>query len=260
LAIELEHTLGEEHSMDRMIYTAMTGAHQVLEQQATVSNNLANASTTGFRAQIDSFRAVPVSGTAQATRTQVQDATVAADFTPGPVQQTGRDLDLAIQGAGWFSVQGANGKEAYTRSGALKVSSNGILQTQNGLTVLGEGGPLTVPPDSSLLVGKDGTLSTRVPGSASAEIAVLGRLKLVNPPVQDLVRGDDGLFRQTNGRTADADPLVSVIGGALEGSNVNVIDAMVRMISLGRQFDMHMNLLKNAENNAGKASQILALN
>jgi flagellar basal-body rod protein FlgF len=246
--------------MDRLIYTAMTGARQVLEQQTTVSNNLANASTTGFRAQVDAFRAAPVSGPALATRTQVQDATVAADFTPGPVQQTGRDLDLALQGKGWFTVQGADGKEAYTRSGALKVSANGILQTQNGLTVLGDGGPLTVPPDARLLVGKDGTLSSLQPGSAPAEITVLGRLKLVNPPDKDLARGDDGLFRQRNGQSANADPEVVVLGGALEGSNVNVVEAMVRMIGLGRQFDLNMNLLKNAETNAGKASQILSLN
>ena len=246
--------------MDRLIYTAMTGAHQVMEQQATVANNLANASTTGFRAQVDTFRAVPVTGAALATRTQVQDASVAADFTPGPIQQTGRDLDLALQGAGWFTVQAADGKEAYTRSGALKVNANGILQTEKGLTVLGESGPLTVPPDTSLLVGKDGTLSTVTPGSSPAEIAVLGRLKLVNPPAKDLQRGDDGLFRRRDGKPAVADPSVVVIGGALEGSNVNVVDAMVRMISLWRQFDMHMNLLKNAEGNASKASQILSLN
>ena len=246
--------------MDRLIYTAMTGAHQVMEQQATVANNLANASTTGFRAQVDTFRAVPVTGAALATRTQVQDASVAADFTPGPIQQTGRDLDLALQGAGWFTVQAADGKEAYTRSGALKVNANGILQTEKGLTVLGESGPLTVPPDTSLLVGKDGTLSTVTPGSSPAEIAVLGRLKLVNPPAKDLQRGDGGLFRRRDGKPAVADPSVVVIGGALEGSNVNVVDAMVRMISLGRQFDMHMNLLKNAEGNASKASQILSLN
>lgn len=245
--------------MDRLIYTAMTGARQVLEQQTTVSNNLANASTTGFRAQVDSFRAAPVVGAALATRTQVQDATVAADFTPGAVQQTGRDLDLALQGNGWFTVQGADGKEAYTRAGALKVSANGILQTSTGLSVLGESGPLTVPPDASLLVGKDGTVSALTPGSVPAEVTVLGRLKLVNPPAKDLVRGDDGLFRQGNGKLANADPDVVVLGGALESSNVNVVEAMVRMISLGRQFDLHMNLLKNAETNAGKASQILSL-
>ena len=246
--------------MDRLIYTAMTGARQVLEQQSTVANNLANANTTGFRAQVDSFRAVPVSGAALATRTQVQDATIGADFSAGPLQQTGRDLDLAIQGAGWFTVQGADGQEAYSRAGALKLSANGILQTQNGLTVLGESGPLSVPPDGSLLVGKDGTLSSLRVGSVPVEITVLGRLKLVNPPARELVRGDDGLFRQRSGVPAPADPMVLVQGSALEGSNVNVVEAMVRMISLGRQFDLHMNLLKNAENNASKASQILSLN
>ena len=164
------------------------------------------SSNRGFpKPALPKIPAAPVAGAALATRTQVQDATVAADLTAGPIQQTGRDLDLAIQGAGWFTVQGADGKEAYTRSGALRLSANGILQTEKGLTVLGESGPVTVPPDASLLVGKDGTLSTLTPGSSPAEITVLGRLKLVNPPASDLVRGDDGLFRQGNGRPAVAD-------------------------------------------------------
>ena len=245
--------------MDRLIYTAMTGAQQVVAQQTSVAHNLANVATNGFRAQIDAFRAVPVEGIGLSTRTQVQTDTVAADFSPGAIQQTGRDLDVAIQGPGWIAVQTADGGEAYTRNGALRISENGLLQTPSGQFVLGDGGPITIPSDGRLMVGRDGTLSSLVPGAVPAVPAILGRIKLVNPPGDQLVRGDDGLFRTPDGAAAEADAQVVIIGGALESSNVNVVDAMVRMIGLGRQFDLQMNLIKNADGNASKATQILSL-
>lgn len=245
--------------MDRLIYTAMTGAKHILEQQATNSNNLANAATTGFRAQIDSFRAVPVISDGLPTRAFAVDATVGTDFTPGPLQQTGRDLDVAVQGKGWIAVEMEDGSEAYTRHGSLKLSENGVLQTQAGRSVLGDGGPISVPPDVSIAIGKDGTVSAIATGTKPGVSTILGRIKLVNPPEELLVRGDDGLFRTGDGNPADADANVVVAGGALESSNVNVVDAMVNMISLARQFEMHMNLLKNAESNAAKAGQILSL-
>ncbi|HCE10827.1 MAG TPA: flagellar basal-body rod protein FlgF [Oxalobacteraceae bacterium] len=245
--------------MDRLIYTAMTGAKHILEQQANTAHNLANATTTGFRAQLDSFRAVPVIGGDLPTRAFVVDSTVGTDFTAGALQQTGRDLDVAIQGKGWIAVQLEDGSEGYTRHGSLKLSENGVLQTQNGLNVMGDGGPISIPPDVTLTISKDGTVSTNEVGIKPGATNVVGRIKLVNPPEDSIVRGDDGLFHLKDGTAADADPAVSVLGGALEGSNVNVVDAMVSMISLARQFEMHMNLLKNAESNATKASQLLAL-
>jgi len=246
--------------MDRMIYTAMTGAKHILEQQATVSQNLANASTTGFRAQVDAFRAVPVQGADLPTRAYVVDATVGSNFAPGPIEQTGRALDVAVQGDGWLAVQMPDGSEAYTRDGNLKTSENGVLETQGGLPIAGDGGPISIPPDVKVAIAKDGTISA-VPTSGSvAAVTTIGRLKLVNPPTDNLVRGDDGLFRTRDGSPADADPNVTVASGALEGSNVNVVDAMVDMIGLARQFEMHMSLLKNAESNETKASQILSLN
>lgn len=246
--------------MDRLIYTAMTGAKHILEQQATTAHNLANAATTGFRTQIDSFRAVPVIGEGLPTRAFVVDATVGADFTPGPLQQTGRELDVALSGAGWLAVQLEDGTEAYTRNGSLKLSENGLLQTQAGLNVQGDGGPISVPPDVAISIGKDGTVSAISGGNTPGVTTVLGRLKLVNPPAESMTRGDDGLFRVADGTPVEADAGVSVVGGMLEGSNVNVVDAMVNMISLARQFEIQQSLLKNAENNAAKASQILALN
>lgn len=245
--------------MDRLIYTAMTGAKHIVEQQATVSNNLANATTTGFRAQLDSFRAVPVVGPGLPTRTFVVDATVGSDFRTGPIQQTGRELDVAVQGDGWLAVERPDGSEGYTRHGSLKLNENGVLQTQSGLNVLGDGGPITIPPDVIITIAKDGTISTVPNGSTPVPTTVLGRIKLVNPPHESLVRGDDGLFGVRGGETAEADANVALISGALEGSNVNVVDSMVNMISLARQFEMHMNMLKNAEQNAAKADQFLAL-
>ena len=245
--------------MDRLIYTAMTGAKHILEQQANTSHNLANATTTGFRAQLDSFRAVPVIGADLPTRAFVVDSTVGTDFTQGALQQTGRELDVAVQGKGWIAVQLEDGSEGYTRHGSLKVSENGVLQTQGGLNVMGDGGPISVPPQATVTISKDGTVSTNELGTKPGATNVVGRIKLVNPPEETITRGDDGLFHLKDGNAADADPTVNVVGGALEGSNVNVVDAMVTMISLARQFEMHMNLLKNAESNATKASQLLAL-
>ncbi|AWL06361.1 flagellar basal-body rod protein FlgF [Massilia oculi] len=246
--------------MDRLIYTAASGAKHILEQQATTSNNLANVSTTGFRAQMDVFRAAPVQGPGLPTRAFVVDSTAGNDFSSGALQVTGRDLDVAVKGQGWLAVQMPDGTEAYTRNGSLQMSPNGVLTTASGQTVAGEGGPITIPPDATVTVGGDGTISTISNVDSPAAPAVLGRLKLVNPPEGDLVRGDDGLFRLKDGGNAQPDPNVRVAGGALEGSNVNPVDCMVDMISLARSFDTQMSLLKNAENNAAKATQILALN
>lgn len=245
--------------MDRMIYTAMTGAKHILEQQETNSHNLANATSTGFRAQMDSFRAVPVQSEGLPTRTFVVDATVGADFTPGPIQSTGRELDVAIQGKGWLAVSREDGSEGYTRNGSLSVSENGMLQTASGKPVLGDGGPIGIPPDVAISISKDGTISTVSNNTLPGAVNVLGRLKLVNPPEANLVRGADGLFNTKDGSPAEIDADVNLVGGALEGSNVNVVEAMVNMINLARQFDTQMKLMQTAENNANKASQILSL-
>ncbi|MEO6354299.1 MAG: flagellar basal-body rod protein FlgF [Burkholderiaceae bacterium] len=245
--------------MDRMIYIAMTGAKHILDQQANNTHNLANATTAGFRAQVDAFRAVPVISEGLPTRTFVVDSTVGADFSSGPIQQTGRNLDLALQGKGWIAVEKADGSEAYTRHGSLKLNENGVLQTHSGLNVMGDAGPISIPPDVSVTIAKDGTVSSVPVGGQLSAVTVLGRIKLVNPPEDTLVRGDDGLFVLKDGNPADADASVTIISGALEGSNVNVADAMVNMINLARQFEMQMKLIQNADTNANKASQILNL-
>lgn len=245
--------------MDRLIYTAMSGAKHILEQQATNSHNLANATTTGFRAQLDSFRAVPVISEGLPTRAFVVDATVGTDFSTGSLQNTGRDLDVALQGKGWLVVQAEDGSEKMTRHGSLKVNENGVLQTQNGLSVVGDGGPITIPPEVTIAIAKDGTISAIPMGTKPSAVQVIGRLKLVNPEESNLVRDADGLFKTKDGSTPDADANVTVAGGMLEGSNVNVVESMVTMINLARQFEMQMKLLSHAESNAAKASQIFSL-
>jgi flagellar basal-body rod protein FlgF len=245
--------------MDRLIYTAMTGAKHILEQQATTAHNLANATSNGFKAQVDSFRAVPVIGAGLATRAFVVDATVGADFNPGSIQATNRELDVAIQGKGWLVAQRADGSEGYTRNGSLKVSENGVLETATGLAVMGDGGPISIPPNVAITIAKDGTVSTISTGTSPGASNIIGRLKLVNPPEASLVRAEDGLFITNNGSPAEVDANVNVVSGALESSNVNVVDAMVNMISLARQFETQMKLIQSAENNASKASQLLSM-
>lgn len=245
--------------MDRLIYTAMTGASHTLNQQATVAQNLANATTIGYRSETNAFRAVPLFGDGAPTRVFVVDSTVNANFSPGAIQQTGRELDVAVQGPGWIAVQLANGSEAYTRNGSLQISPNGVLQTRSGLNVQGEGGALSIPPDSNITIASDGTISVVPTGLKPSTVSAVGRIKLVNPPEDQLVRGGDGLFRLSSGAEAPTDAGVSLHSGALEGSNVNVVHEMVTMIALARQFDMQIKMLQNAENNSRQASRIMDL-
>lgn len=246
--------------MDKVIYIAMTGARELLWRQATVANNLANVNTGGFRAEITSLRALPYVGEGANTRAMVVENSIAPDFTPGSITHTGRDLDVAIQGSGWIAVQDAQGREAYTRAGSLQINANGLLQTRNGLNVLGDtGGPLTIPPDEDVLIARDGTIST-VPLTGNRNVVnVVGTMKLVNPAEADLVRGDDGLFRTRNSQPAPSDINVALLGAALENSNVNPAEALVSMIALARQFEMQIKLLQNAEANANSAEKLLAV-
>lgn len=246
--------------MDRLIYTAMTGAKHILEQQATTAHNLANATTTGFKAQVDSFRAVPILGDGMPTRAFVVDATVGTDYRSGALQQTGRDLDIAVRGEGWIAVQRIDGSEGYTRNGDLKINENGQLQTATGLNVMGEGGPISIPPDATITIAKDGTVSTVSRLATPSQTTIIGRIKLANPPTASLKRAEDGVFVTSNGQAAPLDPNVTVASGTLETSNVNVVETMVNMISLARQFEMQMKMLENAQNNAGKAAQLFSMN
>lgn len=246
--------------MDRLIYTAMTGAKHVFMQQAGTANNLANASTVGFKSQEHRFRAVPVQSQAMPTRAFVVDASVSDVFDEGPQLFTGRNLDVSVKGQGWIAVQMPDGTEAYTRAGSFDVDVNGILTTKSGHAVLGDGGPISIPPDTNIEIAPEGTVSVVNATGARNNANAVGRIKLVNPPESDLVRGGDGLFRLKSGEPAPLDERVRLTSGTLEGSNVNVTDAMVNLISLARQFEMQVKLLQTADTNAQRADQLLSLN
>src|SRR6185369_7599807 len=246
--------------MDKLVYTAMTGAKADMVRQDVLTHNLANVSTPGFRAQTVAFRFVPVqSADTPDTRVMSLESTPGVDMTAGPIQRTGNPLDIAVNGPGWITVQ-AEGGEAYTRNGSLTVSPEGVLQTQTGRPVMSDGGPITVPPNSSISIASDGTVSATPSGNSVKSVVSLGRIKLVNPPEGSLDRGDDGLFRMKTGGSADVDPKVVVAPESIEGSNVNPVEALVGMIALARQFEAHMKLIQNAKSNAAKGSQLLNTN
>ena len=239
--------------MDRLIYLAMSGAKASLQRQDTLANNLANASTTGFRAELQAFRAVPVRGDGASTRVYALESTVGYDAQPGPLQTTGRSLDVAMKGKGWLTVQALDGTEAYTRAGAMEVSSEGTLVTPAGLPVLGDGGPITLPANAEVEIAADGTISARV-GNGKPQQA--GRLKLVTPDAP-MLRGTDGLFRGADGDLS-ADPAARLQSGAIEGSNVSPVETMVAMISAARQFEQQMKMLQSAEQKEQAATKLLA--
>lgn len=244
--------------MDKLIYTAMSGASQALDQQASIANNLANASTTGFRAQLSSYRSVPLetatSGNAT-TRTFALTSNPGTDFTPGPIDRTGNPLDIAVQGDGWIAVQTPNGEEAYTRAGNLHVDQSGQLVNGQGQQVLGKGGPIAIPPGAKLEIANDGTISSFTNGGNAP--TVVDTIKLVKPTNVALKRGDDGFFRTADGSALNADATVQIAPGSLEGSNVNTVQAMVAMIDNARSFQMHMKMLDMASTNEQSANQLL---
>lgn len=243
--------------MDRMIYVGMTGAKQSMEQQAAIANNIANVSKPGFRAQINHFRAVPVVGEEMQTRAGVISATGGADMRTGPLMQTGRPLDVAIMGEGWLAVQLPEGGEAYTRVGNLQVGPEGQLTTMDSRPLMGDGGPVVVPPGVQVAVGADGSITAGADDGNG--MTTVGRLKLVNPDIRDMERRDDGLFHMADGNAlSQAVAGVQLVSGALEGSNVNAVEAMVSMISNARRYEMQMKTLQTAEANAQQADKLLA--
>lgn len=245
--------------MDRFLYVAMTGAKETLRSQAANNHNLANVSTTGFRADLAAMQAQAVTGSGFASRVFATASTTGWDQTSGAMQATGRDLDVAIQGGGWIAVQGKDGQEAYTRAGDLRVDPSGLLLTGAGHPVLGDGGPVTVPAHSAVAVAADGTVSIVPVGQGPETMATVGRIKLVNPAVETVIRGEDGLFRTSDGAPAAADANVRVASGVLEGSNVNAADAMVNMIELSRRFDLQVKAMRAAEENGQASAQLLRL-
>jgi flagellar basal-body rod protein FlgF len=245
--------------MDKALYIAMTGGKHIARAQAIHANNMANANTTGFRADFEQARAMGVyHGDGLPTRAYALTENPGTDFAYGSLTETGNDLDIAMDGPGWIAVRGENGQEGYTRAGALQVNSLGQLITADGRQVLGEGGPVTLPPLEKVQIGQDGTITVRELGQTPSALGQLGRIKLVNPDIAQLQKGADGLMYMRPGEKAPVpDESLRVHSGFLESSNVNIVDEFTSVMTLARQFDMNMKLMRTAEDNSAAATRLL---
>ena len=245
--------------MDKSLYIAMSGAKQTLLAQTANANNLANTQTTGFKSDLEQFRSMPVLGPGFPTRVYAMTERPGTDLSPGAMQKTDRELDVAIEGDGWLAVQGADGKEAYTRAGDLRITPEGLLQTGAGLQVMGQDGAISIPPSRKLEIGKDGTISVIPLGSNATNLAVIDRIKLVKPTTENLEKLNDGLMHVKDGKPLAASADVSLVQGALEGSNVNAISAMVDMIELSKNFELQTKVMKDADDNSRASAKLMQM-
>jgi len=245
--------------MDRMLYIAMSGASETMTAQAVKTNNLANVSTTGFKADLAQARSMPVFGPGLPSRAYAMTERPGTDFNAGSLVTTGRELDVAVQGDGWLAVIGPDGEEGYTRAGDLHISPNGLLTTGNGNLVVGDGGPIGIPPAEKVEIGADGTVSIRPVGQGANALVQIGRLKLVNPEPGQLEKGESGLFRLKEGGEAPADANVRVVSGMIEGSNVNPVAELVDMINLARRFETQVKMMETAKENESATAQMLRM-
>ncbi len=246
--------------MDRMLYLAMSGANHSMKAQAVNANNLANVNTTSFRADLAAFQSVPVEGAGHDSRVYSVASDNGVDLSQGSVVTTGRELDVAINGDGWFAIQTADSSEGFTRAGNLRVTSFGQLETDRGQPVLGNSGlPIIIPPSEKLEIAPDGTVSARPVGQTASTLVVIDRIKMVNPDPATMQKGNDGVMRLNDGTTSVADAAVTLSSGMLEGSNVNAVDSMVNMIALARQFEMGVKMMKTAEDNDRASAQLLQM-
>ncbi len=245
--------------MDRSLYIAMSGAKQTLLAQTANANNLANAQTTGFKSDYEQFRSMPVFGPGFPSRVYAMTERPSSDFNMGPIQTTSNELDVAVKGEGWFAVEGKDGKEAYSRSGDLRITPEGRLETGNGRAIIGDQGPIIIPPAEKIDIGTDGTISIIPLGENEANLAVIDRIKLVIPELTNLEKLNDGLMYTKDGTEVVASANISLIPGALEGSNVNGISAMVNMIELARNFELQTKVMKNANDNSAVSAKLMQM-
>lgn len=243
--------------MDKSLYISMTGAVENLRAQTARANNLANASTTGFKADYNQYRSMSVFGDVHPSRAYAMSERPASDLTQGYIMTTNNDLDVAIQGDGWFAVQTPDGGEAYTRSGEFRRDLDGLLVTSDGLPVMGDGGPIQLPEFETIVIGSDGSISIKGVGENPLGVALVDRLKLVNPDKAALEKREDGLFHLRDGGEADADAGVSVLHGALEGSNVNPVSELTAVIAASRLFEMNVKMMENAKTNDEVSARIM---
>jgi len=245
--------------MDKSLYLAMTGASNTLVSQAAVTNNLAHLEIPAFKADLEQFRSMPVYGDGHPSRAYAMSERPGIDYSSGTIYNTGNPLDVAINGDGWLAVQALDGTEAYTRRGDLRINTSGLLENGDGLLILGNGGPVAVPPAEEILVGNDGTITIRPLGQDESSLAVLDRLKLVNPALETMDKSADGLFRLRDGTVANFDASVSVAPESLETSNVNIVSAMARMIETARLFELNVKAMAAAKENDEVGTRILSL-
>jgi flagellar basal-body rod protein FlgF len=245
--------------MDKALYVGMTGAMQTLRAQAANSNNLANASTVGFRAELTNTEAQAIAGNGLPSRVNAVLEGQGWDSSEGSLMTTGNPLDVAVRGDAWLAVQAPDGTEAYTRAGDLRMTPQGQLLNGAGHALVSDSGPISIPPSSSVSIGADGTISVVPQGQGPATLAQVGRLKVMNIAPNDLQRGVDGLMRLKPEGIATPAAGSVLVSGALETSNVNPAEAMVTMISLARQFEMQSKVMRTVEENAQAASSILRM-
>lgn len=246
--------------MDKVLYLAMSGARETMRSQQAHANNLANATTTGFKADFAQARAMQVYGDGHESRVYAMAERPATNTASGTLMQTGRSLDVAIDGDGWLAVIDANGNEAYTRQGELQVNQFNQLVTGSGARVMGNGGiPITLPPFEKLDIGGDGTITIKPLGAGASELAILDRIKLVKPESGELFKSTDGLMHTGNNQPLPPDAGVKLRAGFVESSNVNSITELTSIIDLARQFEMHVKMMKTAEENSSAAARILSL-
>ena len=243
--------------MDRMLYIAASGAKQNLNAISISANNLANVKTNGFKADMEQARSMQAFGEGMPTRVFAMTEVPSQNFDGGALKSTGRDLDIAVEGKGWVAVQDADGNEAYTRKGSLQITATGTLETSDGLMVMGDGGPITLPvPAEKVEIGRDGTITVLPLGAPAEALEDVDRIKLVNPDGPDITKGKDGLFRRKDGVIEDAAAEVTLVSGVLETSNVNAVGEMTNLISIQRQFEMQVKMMKAAEDNDQHHNQI----
>ena len=233
--------------MDRLVNTALTAMRGAMARQASVANNLANVNTVGFRAEVANAETRWIKGDTFDTRAQASEQVIAADMAQGAVTSTGNPLDVAVDGDALLSVQAADGSEAYTRRGDLKVTESGLLTTGDGLAVLGEGGPIVLPQMDSVSVAQDGSIWGVPQGGDPANPQQVDKLKLVNAAGSSIAKGKDGLFREVNGGALPSDPLATVTSGSLEGSNVNATAALIQMIEASRAYETQVKMIDTAK-------------
>lgn len=247
--------------IDRSIYIGMLGAKQASTNMQLISNNLANVNTIGHRASLPDFSTYEIQGAGIHSRAFDVTEASQADFSTGGFITTDRNLDVAVHGDGFFAIQTAGGQEAYTRNGSFQISSDGFLTTSSGQYVMGQKGLIAIPNAKKINIGKDGTITVQPMGQAEKDLTIVDRLKLVNPPRDAIRRGEDGLFYAAgDGGAISADDNVQVQSGMLESSNVNVVTSLVDMIETAREYELQVKMMKAADDNSAKATQLLSLN